>query len=591
MKRVKAFSILSLIVLLIFSSCTSIHDNKIQQDEKGQDNQAPKETSAVSKNQEVKKDQDAAGGGKITAKDEKIENNGGNFVRIGERIYFRKIQSEQLGQIFSGGVYAQGTQQSVKSDFGYVTREDKTFVPIVKDMQTLGGIFYMNGKFYLERKLDKESYIYQMDKDGKNVVALTEGFLDAVYPKDNLYLIHDNSGRHFIYKDAEVVKEVRMGDEQILFEKLIDEYAIYTAYSSQPSREEVKFYAFNLEQGDDFVEMGSLKLTFSTEEEQIHAYVDEVRKIGDKIYAMVRYVSGLGMHFTGYEIFSMDYDNAGSFQSEAKLDVQESEENFVDFVPFIGIVDGKVDFCLMGEGDIIANHDGVFYNQSGKPSDNIISHRISEPIEYISDYMSQSYVPEIVEKVGDEVYYVFDKRRYYMNGGTHFSYFKLMNMEYFCYDTKSKKNTSLFGVMENPEPQYAYIWVNEEQEDQYRLMYKMVDLAFTEEQKEEFNALYFDEGIELANGVKVFESEFTAQKSLLSHQLEYVIEGEDSHSEGFKEFYSSMRYRGVSRDFSKPNHEENLPTMRENQGGIVLAKLYFDSVTDEIKKIEELNWR
>lgn len=588
MKRVRAFSMLSLVVLLIFSSCISPQSNKMQQDEKSQDSQVSKETSGVKKDQEVNKDRDIGGeSGKVSTKNEKIENNGGHFVRVGDRIYFRKIHQEQMGQIFEGAVYAEGTDQPVKSDFGYVTREDKTFVPVVKDMDMFGKIFYMNGKFYLEKKSDGANYIYQMDKDGKKSVVLAEGFLDGVYPKSNLYLTHDYSAEAFIYQDDKIVKKVKMGEAQVIFEKIIDQYAIYTVYFYGQTHQEVRFYALNLDELGDLVDLGNIEPRSDAEEGVGSAHVDEIKKMGDKIYAMVRYVSGNGMHPMGYEIFSMSYDRENSLQSEAKVSARESEENFVDFAPFMGIVDGKVDFCLMGEGDFLANYDGVFYNQTGKPSDEIISHRISAPIEYISDYMGKSYVPEIVEKVGDEVYYVFDKRRYYIDGGTHFSYFKLMNMEYFCYDTKTKKNTSLFGVMENPHPQYAYVWVNEDQEDQHRLMYKQVDLAFSEEEKELFSAFYFDEGVDFANA-RVFESYVIPQKAMISPMLEYYIEG-DSNSEGFKEFYRSMRYRGISRDFSSPGHEENLPTIRENQGGIVLVKLYFDSVTDEIKKLVEVD--
>lgn len=580
MKRIRELSILCLVLLMIFSSCSSTQG---EVEEKGR-----KETSKLQNSQDEQRRKLPTENQKKTFEAQKIENNGGYFVGVDDRIYFQKIKEEEMGQIYDGFVYAFGTQKPVKSQFGYVTKTDKTFVPVMEDMEVHGNIFYMNGMFYFNGKLDDDAYIYQMDMEGKNITALTEGFLDAVYPKGNLCLVQDGKGKHFIYQDMKIVKEINLADKGIAFETVIDEYAIYSVYELKDLKEVVSFYALNLDELGDFVPMGSASDDFGEEWDILNIYVEEIKKIEDKIYAKILYAGGSGKFLAGYEIFSMSWNEPHSLKSEVKLDAQKTEESFIDFAPSMGIVDGKVDFCLMGEGDMIANYDGVFYNQSAKVADDIISHRISEPIEYVSDYMGNSYFPEIVEKVGDEIYYIFDKRRYYMDGGIQRSYFKLMNMEYFCYDTKSKKNTSLFGVVENREPQYAYIWVNEEQEDQHRLMYKMVDLAFTEEQKEELSDLYFGEGVELANGVKVFEVEFATRKSLLSPNLEYAIEGEDSNSEGFKEFYNSMRYRGISRDFSKPNHEENLPSADKNEGDILLAKLYFDSLTEEIIKIEEV---
>ena len=175
--------------------------------------------------------------------------------------------------------------------------------------------------------------------------------------------------------------------------------------------------------------------------------------------------------------------------------------------------------------------------------------------------------------------------RYYWEVGTHSTYYKLINSEYFCYDTKTKETKSIFGQLPENTDQYAFIWISKDPAQMNEILYQMTEYILSSDSTdkkrfygltdEDFNDLY-----------EIFELVPFANTATLDSNFSFVQDSVKNGEEAKKDFFDIMTQKEAATDFIAEYGIYALPHIRYIQDDLVLAKLAFDSSGKNITHIE-----
>lgn len=587
MKKIRFFLILTLISILLFSACSNENKSsdkdstpsagdaqKSQKEEKQQNNE--------DKNKDKNEDEDKKAEG--TSEDSFVVNNGREFVKVGEKIYFRKFLSTDEAPLSVRGFYRTLFDGVRKSEFGYVTEDDKSFVKVFDD-EGYGNIFYFENKFYLQKEIDDKYVLYSVNMDGSDQKVIKEADLMDIYEPLGYFILEVN-GELQIMKNEEIIKEFKNDDTDFYaFNSIIGDKMIITRYSyHEESDSTISLYSISLDNFDDMVQLGVVKKPDAEMGILLNSSVSKVIEKDSKLWVEVTLTQGSARMFVGSSIFSAKAHEENSIKLEKSL----VEEDIFDNIPNFDIVNGEVEFCMIKAGGTIADENGVFYNDSDKPTNEAIHYKIYSPKNY-SNYFDLSYHAEVVEKVGDEIYFIMNTNRYYWEVGTHSTYFKLINSEYLCYDTKTKQTKSIFGELPENTEQYAFVWISKDPLQKDVVLYQMTEYlsASDSAQKKQFYGLsdeYFTDLYEIYELVPFANTANLDQDFIFGEDP--VKKGEESKNA----FFDFMTQKGAVTEFSEKFGTYDLPHEEYRQEGLVLAKLIFEPSGQKITKIEIIDY-
>ena len=134
-----------------------------------------------------------------------IENNGGHFVRVGGRVYFRKYGSEAVEKTaLFGSFFDAWSATGQESEIVYYDLTTRDVETAFTDTGT-GGIYCADGGFYLQERINGEDYVMWYAPDGSETRIVRQGTLLGV-TDSGLLAVEDsdvNESSFYLYRNGE----------------------------------------------------------------------------------------------------------------------------------------------------------------------------------------------------------------------------------------------------------------------------------------------------------------------------------------------------------------------------------------------------
>lgn len=332
-----------------------------------------------------------------------VENNGGNYVRVGNRVYFRKYGPDAL---YSPAMFGDFLPKDVgngvdgESEIAYIDLTTGEVKTVFKDVG-FGGLYVVNGSFYLQEYLDVFGNVVRYSLDGATSQHIQEGELLGVTDSGLLAVEKVRHGIYTfsLYRDGEYIHGFQFDEEStaMIYAGLSDDglFLLKIEYESETDA------ACSLWQcpvdGGEAICLGTLPETeymYSTEPEQ---FISSDTQIG----LVVGYYAGTG-HFlndlvvvtatpgveNSLSVFDTNVDYEVYFQSEYLPRLSVSEGGDIVSVPYLP---GEVEIGWEEEdkGDLKV-YDGerwqtVFPEFLPERADGSGYQRISQALEYVGD--------------------------------------------------------------------------------------------------------------------------------------------------------------------------------------------------------------
>ncbi|MDO4719110.1 MAG: hypothetical protein Q4A78_00465 [Peptostreptococcaceae bacterium] len=525
--------------------------------------------------------------------EQEMLNNGGEFLRVGDKVYFRKFRFDEDSSIADWGHHRTNPySKNLRSDFGYWDVKGKKFHKVFED-GGYGPIFYLNGRFYLqERSENREgSRVYSVDINGKKKKPLGEGKVAGVDAATGS-VVFQSSSKLSVYRGGALRKELDVNYNLLC--EFADGQMIYG--SAEP---DTGGNGGILLRSIDMKTLGEPRLlgeTLTDEENEGRTFyfmqVVSSKQAEGKLWLCVEHREGSGMFLSKGEVYSLDPKKAGSLRRAAVY-----EDLMEDRVPGFAVKNGKVKFYDILPGEVKEKEGNLYFNASDQPSKQIDKHRI-----YKNDYPNRDedlfFNIETAERVGDEIYFVRNKERFYYAFGSRHYYYQLVNTEYFSYNIRTGKLHSLFGRLHNDAPLSALIWVSKDKKDENRLLFEQAELVRkSDDEDKKFFYGISDEDI-TGEGVMVSRTHHLAQTAKLSPKLtfEYLMLGKngkpvavkDGGLKEFKEIMKNRRKAAVSFRKDENGSGYLAPREAEDWKDKVFAQLYFDESGETVLRIVEI---
>lgn len=522
-----------------------------------------------------------------------VVNNGGEFVRVGSRVYFRKFLFDESSSLGMNGDYRASYDGNIPSIFGYIDDKDGVFHKLFDD-RGQGKIFFFGGRFYLSRYSEKATEkglgeTYSVNMNGADERVIAEGRIQALDPKTKSFVVNDIKNGLRVYRGEPGQKPERQL-KQGEYHAIVDGHLIYSeSESDEQYRVILKFYDFDLSTGKEPVLLGAVK-----EEEAMGSFitVKSIQTAENKLWIGVEYLQGSGMFFQAGEIHEAMLGKKNSLKRSVKYEGDAYE------LPSFAVQKGKPVFYDLTAGELDVRGGAVYFNASNQ------KHASDRKVHQIyasgkrSLYGGVSENIEVAERVGDQIYFVRNRERLHYVGGTRWSYYQLVNTEYLCYDISKKKLRSVFGVLPCKVPVEALIWLSEDASDNGKLLFEQVK-AVTVHNKRDLKLFYGIEEEELAEKEGVMAGWMpyaNVAKISPKLQFEYLMLGKDGRpvgvkDGGFKDFVNVMRTRRkATAKFVKQDGDESyeIPRSYDEWKGQVYVALYFDETGETVVRIEEI---
>lgn len=527
------------------------------------------------------------------SREQEIFNNGGEFLRVGDKVYFRKFRFDEDSSIANMGYYRTNPyNKGLRSDFGYWDIKGKKFHKLFED-RGHGPIFYLNGRFYLQEwsESSEGSRVYSVDISGKKKKLLGEGKLAGV-DAATASVVLQSSSKLSVYREGALRKELDVSYNLLC--EFADGQMIYGGIESDTGGSMgIRLRSVDMKTLSEPLLLGE---TLTDEENEGRTFyfmqVVSSKQAEGKLWLCVEHREGSGMFLSKGEVYSLDPKKAGSLRRAAVY-----EDSMEDRVPGFAVKNGKVKFYDILPGEVKEKEGNLYFNASDQPSKQMDKHRIYEN-DYPNRYSDLFFSIETAERVGDEIYFVRNKERFYYTFGSRLYYQQLVNTEYFSYNIKTGKLHSLFGRLHNDVPLSALIWVSNDKKDENRLLFEQAELVRKrdDEDKKFFYGIS-DEDI-TGEGIMVSRSYYLAQTAKLSPKLsfEYLMLGKNGrpvavNDGGLKEFKEIMKnQRKAAVSFRKDENGSGYlaPREAEDWKGKVFAQLYFDESGETILRIVEI---
>lgn len=167
-----------------------------------------------------------------------VENNGGDYVRVGGKVYFRKYGPDALEKTAIFGEFTEwgtGNESEIMS-YDLTTRQVET---VFKDTG-YGGLYVGDGGFYLQERLNGADYVMRYAFDGAKCETISEGKLLGLTDGGLLAIEQavGNSDSFFLYRDGKRAGYF-ISEIPFLFAGLSDDglFLVRVDYESEPDEE------------------------------------------------------------------------------------------------------------------------------------------------------------------------------------------------------------------------------------------------------------------------------------------------------------------------------------------------------------------
>lgn len=249
-----------------------------------------------------------------------VVGNGEFFIKIGDRIYFRKYGKDALCEAVMGGDFHSYFVEDGTRQICYVKKGDTKVHEAFYDTG-FGELYYYDGLFYLKDDLGT----YTIDKDGDNKEYLN------------------------------------LGEDMASFESIYDHYMFYTDLVGS----DVTLFVKDLDNDEE----GTPIYCLDIENELGWPTIEQAEVHGDDAYIGISYIDGSGNFFQGGEIIKTPVDGSdleGEVVQDIEIEYDEDSEYLLAMKRFTVDDDGTVNTYshLPGSvwvdmGDLyIANDDG-----------------------------------------------------------------------------------------------------------------------------------------------------------------------------------------------------------------------------------------
>ena len=105
-----------------------------------------------------------------------VENNGGEYVRVGERVYFRKYGTNALDTLATFGEFVHGWVTGDESEIMFRDLKTGAVKTAFKDTG-YGGLYVADNSFYLQERINSKDYVVRYSPDGATRETVREGTL------------------------------------------------------------------------------------------------------------------------------------------------------------------------------------------------------------------------------------------------------------------------------------------------------------------------------------------------------------------------------------------------------------------------------
>ena len=135
-----------------------------------------------------------------------VENNGGEYVRVGERVYFRKYGTNALDTLATFGEFVHGWVTGDESEIMFRDLKTGAVQTAFKDTG-YGGLYVADNSFYLQERINSKDYVVRYSPDGADCETVREGTLLDITDSGLLALQHyeGNTTSYYFYRDGKEI--------------------------------------------------------------------------------------------------------------------------------------------------------------------------------------------------------------------------------------------------------------------------------------------------------------------------------------------------------------------------------------------------
>ena len=233
-----------------------------------------------------------------------VENNGGNYVRVGDRVYFRRYGADALPESAAFGEFTTSWNIS-NGESDLMALDPATGALSLLYTETgLGSLWYGDNGFYLQERVNDKDYTWWYALDGSGAEELSPGTPLGITESGLLAVENWHSGENFeteyrFYRDKALVGKLEMEDTPY-FVGLSDD-GLFLLDVRNPGEETVSRTLYQITPEGKLLNLGALPAP----EDDFPYYeiqADRFLAADGKVYAGIGYYAGTG-HFLNESVF------------------------------------------------------------------------------------------------------------------------------------------------------------------------------------------------------------------------------------------------------------------------------------------------
>lgn len=316
-----------------------------------------------------------------------VRSNGGYFVGVGDKIWFRHYLDESYDStvLFAGFT---DTESAGESDLWYYDTKGDALVDALPDYGGIGGLWYSGDGFFIRRHNSEGTGLYHLDLDGK---IKYWGEYDVCGASDDTRYVAvkgwtDNTCKCAIIKDAK--EEIPLA---------IDSYSVnFAGFAGAHSLWHVDGSIFSADNDTgELIKIGDLP---APEYDIYSAELGEPVVDGDTFYVLLGWYAGTGHFLQDCALLTGNAAEEGSLHEIELSEGSYYERPYLDYnaatktLSIVEKYDGLVELSEVMDGDLILWTDS-------ENSMTLIENFIPE-----TPYEEGGYFIQCAERIGDAVY-------------------------------------------------------------------------------------------------------------------------------------------------------------------------------------------
>ena len=316
-----------------------------------------------------------------------VRSNGGYFVGVGDKIWFRHYLDESYASTVLFGGFTD-TESAGESDLWYYDTKGDALVDALPDYGGVGGLWYSGDGFFVRRHNSDGTGLYHLGLDGK---LRYWGEYDVCGASDDTRYVAvkgwtDNGCKCGIIKDAK--EEIPLA--------LDSHYVNFIGFAGADTLWHVGESIFSADSDTgELIKLGDLP---APEYDIYSAEIGEPVVDGDTFYVILGWYAGTGHFLQDYALIT---GTVGEEESLREIDLGEGgyyERPYLDYnagtktLSVVEKYDGLVELSEVSDGDLILWTD----------AENSVT--IAEDFIPETPYEDGGYIIQCAERIGDAVY-------------------------------------------------------------------------------------------------------------------------------------------------------------------------------------------